>query len=119
MFHTAGWRSLVYLFEYYGLLGGGDDEILHTTICCHSGNTGNLYLLPEVGSLPAESDLWSKCIKAIQKRRKFSQRCGDFLFLLFPVKSGSVNSQRAGSFTELSFVFVNDSLNILQAKGSA
>ena len=73
----------------------------------------------EVCYLPAESDLWSKCIKAIQKRRKFLQRCGDFLFLLFPVKSGSVNSQRAGSFTELSLVFVNDSLNILQAKGSA
>ncbi len=36
--------------------------------------------------------------------------------MLFPVKSGSVNSQRAGGFAELSLVFVNDSLNILLFK---
>ena len=82
---------------------------IHIEVCL-------LYTSPEAGSLPAESDLWIKCIKPIQKRRKFSQRCGDFLFLLFPVKRRSVNSQRAGGFAELSLVFVNDSLNILLFK---
>ena len=96
MFHTAGWRGAVYLFEYYGLLGGGDDEILHTAVCCDFGNTGNLCILSEAGSLPAEPDLRSRSIK--NEKNKILTEMWGFYFFAVSGKGWFCEFQESGRF---------------------